>query len=178
VNTVAIQVDVTRLAEERGLTVTKGRTCGTCTACCKAYDVPNDVGGFISREGEWCTFCKIGKGCTIYTTRPKTCVDYECLWLMGLFADVDRPDHSKVIAALGTGYTEDGSPADMWQLNETTHGAGDNTRCMRLVSVLHQVANLPTGLARNDGTKDVLEDGEWIRVHERQPAPPGIIILP
>lgn len=173
-----MQADVREFAKARGINVTEGRTCGTCTACCKVYDVPNDAGGFISREGEWCSFCAIGEGCTVYTMRPKACVDYDCMWRMGFFGDDERPDKSKIVVALSTGYTADGTPGDMWQLNETTNGAGDTKRCKKLMRELFKICPLQVGLARADGTKDVLTANGWERVHEREPIDPPKIVLP
>jgi hypothetical protein len=54
------------------------RSCGTCTLCCKVYDVP-----VLSKPaGSWCTHCKPGKGCGIHATRPDYCRDFNCLWMM------------------------------------------------------------------------------------------------
>lgn len=75
--------------------------CGTCTACCKAYAIPE----LKKPAGPWCEHCEVGKGCRIYDLRPKRCVDYECLWLesQGRADPLERmslelrPDKSRVI---------------------------------------------------------------------------------
>lgn len=52
--------------------------CGTCTACCNVFDIPE----IKKPAGKWCSDCAIGKGCKVYDTRPKMCAEFECLWLM------------------------------------------------------------------------------------------------
>jgi len=54
-----------------------GRECGSCTMCCKLLRI-EELG---KAEGEWCTHCAIGKGCTIYDTRPEACRGFYCGWL-------------------------------------------------------------------------------------------------
>ena len=34
------------------------RTCGTCTLCCKVYDIP----AVAKPMGKWCDHCDVGKG--------------------------------------------------------------------------------------------------------------------
>jgi len=52
--------------------------------------------------GEWCKYCDIGKGCSIYEIRPDVCVNFECLWLNshsegeGMQIEM-RPDKCKVV---------------------------------------------------------------------------------
>jgi hypothetical protein len=74
--------------------------CGTCTACCKVFaiaELPE------KKAGQWCTHCHVGKGCTIYDTRPKTCAVFQCLWLEsqskpGAAMPLNlRPDKCKVV---------------------------------------------------------------------------------
>ena len=75
--------------------------CGTCTACCRVFNIPE----IKKPAGKWCEHCAVGKGCKIYATRPKTCVDYECLWLQSQKRDDPRqrlapelrPDRSKIV---------------------------------------------------------------------------------
>jgi hypothetical protein len=98
--------------------------CGSCTACCRVFSIPE----IEKPAGKWCDHCAIGKGCKVYDTRPKTCVDYECLWLMSQSRDDPRqrlapelrPDRSKVVIAPSTNpnvmgaTTLPGSP-DAWK---------------------------------------------------------------
>ena len=55
-----------------------GKTCGSCTLCCKVVGVaelkkPADV---------WCGHCNKAKGCKIYDTRPLECRTFYCLFLL------------------------------------------------------------------------------------------------
>ena len=78
--------------------------CGTCTACCRVYAIPD----FAKPAGKWCDHCAVGKGCKIYATRPKRCVDFKCLWLLSQsqlsnkFGPELRPDKCKVVFAPST----------------------------------------------------------------------------
>ena len=78
--------------------------CGTCTACCRVYAIPE----FAKPAGTWCDKCTVGKGCNIYPTRPQRCVDYACLWLQsqrqeGFALPPElRPDRCKVVFAPST----------------------------------------------------------------------------
>ena len=80
--------------------------CGTCTACCRVFEVPE----VKSKAGDWCQHCNIGKGCNIYDARPKTCRDFECLWLMSqsrtdpreVLPPELRPDRCKVVFSPST----------------------------------------------------------------------------
>jgi hypothetical protein len=75
------------------------RTCGTCTACCKAMAVP-DMLPKPKPMHKWCKHCNIGHGCQIYETRPSSCREFDCFWLQdkrGILPDSLRPDRSKVV---------------------------------------------------------------------------------
>ncbi len=71
------------------------RSCGSCTLCCKVYDVPpidNKPGGV------WCKHCKPGRGCGIWDSRPQFCRDFHCNWITNLsLGDEWRPDRSKFV---------------------------------------------------------------------------------
>ncbi len=57
------------------------RECGNCTKCCEGW-LAGDAYGHSFYKGKPCHFIAIGKGCTIYTERPKEpCVSYSCAWL-------------------------------------------------------------------------------------------------
>ena len=51
--------------------------CGSCTMCCRVFAISE----FDKPADKWCKHCAMGKGCTIYETRPERCQTYECLWL-------------------------------------------------------------------------------------------------
>jgi len=54
-----------------------GRSCGTCTMCCKLLDI--DV--LEKPRGVWCTHCNPKAGCTAYDTRPQACRGFYCGYL-------------------------------------------------------------------------------------------------
>lgn len=68
--------------------------CGSCTLCCKLLET-HDI---QSSKGEWPKCCDPAHGCKIYSSRPKECRDYECMWLqMEKVEEELRPDNSHII---------------------------------------------------------------------------------
>ena len=59
-------------------TIVEGRSCGTCTLCCRLPDI--DL--FDKPANAWCRHCIEGKGCSIYADRPSVCRDFLCLWMV------------------------------------------------------------------------------------------------
>lgn len=71
-----------------------GRSCGTCTLCCKVYEVP----AVESPMGKWCQHCKPGSGCGIHETRPNHCREFFCLWMIaGWLGDEWKPERAKFV---------------------------------------------------------------------------------
>ena len=70
-----------------------GRTCGTCTLCCKVMSI--DVLG--KPVGQWCVHCRIGGGCGIYVQRPDPCRAFHCLWVANPFPDAWAPALTGVV---------------------------------------------------------------------------------
>lgn len=68
--------------------------CGSCTACCIVLGVKELNKDNYVRCQHLCH-----SGCSIYENRPKSCRDFECLWLMGLFGDSEelRPDKTGLL---------------------------------------------------------------------------------
>jgi len=58
-------------------TIVAGRSCGTCTLCCRLPDI--DL--FEKPANVWCRHCVEDKGCSIYADRPSVCRDFLCLWM-------------------------------------------------------------------------------------------------
>jgi len=95
--------------------------CGSCTLCCKLLDIPV----LKKPQGKWCAHCDIGKGCSIYETRPAPCHDFACVWLESqgqknpLPPDL-RPDRCKVVLTFTPdrkdvlGFCDPASP-DAWK---------------------------------------------------------------
>jgi hypothetical protein len=74
---------------------TSPRTCGGCTLCCRFFSVPE----LRKPEGEWCVHCT-ATGCGIHPTRPRSCRNFECFWLMDeSFPEDLRPDRCGIVAA-------------------------------------------------------------------------------
>lgn len=72
--------------------VVPGRSCGSCSLCCKVLSIPL----FGKAAGQWCAHARPGKGCGIYKTRPFVCRSALCHWMMasGLGSDW-KPDTAK-----------------------------------------------------------------------------------
>ncbi|MBM3507529.1 MAG: hypothetical protein FJX64_07375 [Alphaproteobacteria bacterium] len=64
-------------APTRPIRTVPGRTCGSCSLCCKLMNVPE----LDKPMGQWCRHCKPGTGCTIHATRPQVCRDFFCGYL-------------------------------------------------------------------------------------------------
>ena len=57
------------------------RECNNCTKCCEGW-LTTTVRNTNIYPGNPCKFIEIGKGCTIYSERPKDpCITYKCAWL-------------------------------------------------------------------------------------------------
>jgi hypothetical protein len=55
-----------------------GKSCGSCTMCCKVYEVP-----VLSKPANrWCQHCKPGRGCGIWQERPQFCRDFHCRYIV------------------------------------------------------------------------------------------------
>jgi hypothetical protein len=74
-----------------------GRECGTCTLCCKVYDVPS----LAKPMGKWCQHCTPGRGCGIWATRPEHCRAFHCLWITeSWLGDHWKPEKAKFVLTL------------------------------------------------------------------------------
>lgn len=68
--------------------------CGECTLCCKLLNIP----WMDSPAGELCKHCDEGKGCKIYDTASKKCLDFHCAYIQMEKASINlRPDKCNVI---------------------------------------------------------------------------------
>jgi hypothetical protein len=71
-----------------------GRECGTCTLCCKVYEVPS----LSKPSGKWCQHCTPGTGCGIWATRPDHCRSFYCLWMTDtVFTPEWKPERSRFV---------------------------------------------------------------------------------
>lgn len=130
----------------RTIDTTDGRTCGSCTLCCKLLAVGAPGEDFAKPQGVWCEHvCADKRGCSIYATRPKSCAHFDCVWLRGCFQEEDRPDRSRVVVSLeqsiGDKITDrDGNTVlhDMpvWCVYEREPGAASGKRGRAIVEQL------------------------------------------
>lgn len=74
------------------------RKCGSCTKCCEGH-LLGEALGYSFYPGKPCHYLAIGKGCTVYSQRPKEpCVSYTCGWITN--SDIPewlKPDAVNVI---------------------------------------------------------------------------------
>lgn len=77
--------------------VLPGRICGSCTLCCKVYNIPE----FGKPAGKWCQHCKPGKGCTIHDALPSQCAAFNCLWRTEESIPlIWKPEQSKMVVTI------------------------------------------------------------------------------
>lgn len=108
-----------------------GRACGTCTACCKTHGIADMNSG----NGEWCSKCRIGMGCSIYQERPHECRAYQCFWLTGKGAESDRPDKLKIVMD-GKEFQLGKRATGIWNMWEVEHGARLQPRVLQLTNAI------------------------------------------
>lgn len=90
----------------------QGRDCGSCTLCCKVYDVP----AVESVAGSWCKHCLPGRGCGIHATRPDHCRAFFCLWMTQSFLGPEwKPDKARFVLTM--------DPATSWLFVQLDPGA-------------------------------------------------------
>ncbi len=71
-----------------------GRSCGTCTMCCKVFRIP-ETG---SPPGHWCRHVVQGRGCGIHPTRPEACRTFFCHYLRNGNLGPDwKPERAKFV---------------------------------------------------------------------------------
>jgi len=74
--------------------IIEGRSCGTCTLCCKVLSIKE----LDKPQGKWCEHCDVGQGCRIYDRRPSECRDFYCGYLTWLVVGEHWwPSHSKMV---------------------------------------------------------------------------------
>jgi hypothetical protein len=71
-----------------------GKTCGSCTLCCKVYE----VAVLDKAAGKWCSHCKPGRGCGIWDDRPQYCRSFFCRYMLDPHLGPQwRPDTCKFV---------------------------------------------------------------------------------
>jgi hypothetical protein len=74
--------------------IVPGRSCGSCTLCCKVFAVPE----VDSPRSILCKHCDPGKGCSIHLSRPPVCREFFCNWLLiETLGPEWQPERSKIV---------------------------------------------------------------------------------
>ena len=74
------------------------KECGTCTVCCNGWLISNSYGNLFGNKKPCVFLCD--NICSIYTTRPQTCIKYQCAWSQGLFPEWMKPTESNVLISV------------------------------------------------------------------------------
>jgi hypothetical protein len=76
------------------ITSSAERLCGDCTLCCKVIAIDE----LAKPANSLCSYCRPGRGCTIYADRPAECESFSCVWLVNNLLDGRwRPNKSKLV---------------------------------------------------------------------------------
>lgn len=82
--------------------IVAGRSCGSCTLCCKVYPVPV----LEKPRNVWCKECKPGSGCGIWQKRPEFCRTFHCQWMFDASLGPEwKPDVAKFVMNIQEGKT-------------------------------------------------------------------------
>jgi hypothetical protein len=74
--------------------IVPGRSCGSCTLCCKVFAVPE----VESPRSVLCKHCVPEKGCSIHASRPPVCRQFFCNWLLiGTLGPEWQPERAKIV---------------------------------------------------------------------------------
>src|SRR5579864_2123558 len=60
----------------REFSAVPGRSCGTCSLCCKVFAVQE----LSKPAGQWCIHAVARSGCRNYDNRPRACRQFLCAW--------------------------------------------------------------------------------------------------
>lgn len=84
-------------AEFESLTAHPGKSCGGCTACCMVVPVEQIGLAAFTRCPKLRPPFETQPGCSIYATRPSSCREWSCTWLISDLPDEMRPDRCGVV---------------------------------------------------------------------------------
>lgn len=129
-----------------------GRSCGTCNVCCVALTI--DDPALQKVQGYRCRNARPDNGCSIYDTRPHTCLTFFCGWRrLKWVRETMRPDRSGVLIRLH---------------NEVS--ATDGTRRVGIiVTLLNRAALKAEGLAETVAAAVAANAPVYLHI----PGPPG-----
>lgn len=92
-----------------------GRSCGPCQECCESIAVRELGKPYHKRCVHQCE-----SGCGVYPTRPVSCREYACVWLVGGGNKEDRPDLSKVLVEANVESSDGRLYADAYVLGQAS----------------------------------------------------------
>ena len=131
------------------------RTCGDCTACCTVLAV-HELDKPVN------TVCKYDAGgsCAIYSERPQSCRDYECLWLVSeeWMRLAERPDRVGVILDLGN------TDRTMLTARQVRPGAFSETTAKKM---LNRLAGRAVIYLLDDDRRRIMGPSELVRTKLR-----------
>lgn len=110
------------------------RSCGGCRACCFRYPIHA-----IEKPKRSTCPNSCEAGCSLHGTeaKPDECVNYKCLWLIGLGNTSDRPDK------IGAIFDSPQEPSDYLSVNVTrTEHPLNAARVKALISMVESYGNL------------------------------------
>jgi hypothetical protein len=82
------------------LALAPGKSCGSCTLCCKLFPVPE----LEKPAGVWCRHIAQGRGCGIHETRPPVCRAFDCQWLFNPDLGPEwKPERCKFVLSIYPG---------------------------------------------------------------------------
>jgi hypothetical protein len=157
-----------------------GRACGTCTLCCKVYDVP----AVESVAGQWCRHTKQGRGCAIHATRPDHCRAFHCLWMTEAWLGPEwKPERAKMVLSLDPVSRHMNVQVDPGQPNawrrEPYYGQLKRWAVSSLAQKRHVLVHLnkttTVVLPDRDVPLGAFEPGDRMVAHERM-TPQGVVI--
>jgi len=96
--------------------IVAGRSCGTCTLCCKLFPVRE----LDKAAGRWCPHVVQGRGCAIHPRRPTVCRQFFCQWLLNPDLGPEwKPENAKFVLSIYPGsnslaVTVDPTAAQAW----------------------------------------------------------------
>jgi len=115
------------------------RECGPCTACCTWLGIEE----LKKYSGQKCKHLRssvyTNKRCGIYSSRPKACVEYQCMWREGWGPDDLQPNKSGILI---TPYLNPDNP-DENQVSFTVNIFDDEKAQPHFNNVLTALLTLP-----------------------------------
>ena len=109
----------------------KLRTCGDCKVCCNSLSVPDMEP--TPKEAHVDCVHLTEKGCGTYETRPQSCKDFYCAWLIGhpSLTGAMRPDRFGIVV-----WVAQTVHGESYYVDEARQGAFDDPAVKTILRVL------------------------------------------